>query len=128
MIIFCKKIIKERNIRYEYINTKNSFAHRNEQFYETLEGTARYIEKHIDFYSKNDPILNKYINPDLLGYFKKYGIRTYYYMLHNIEIGESYYYETGFGLSLLLDKLNPTWKEKAFKTTLWHQVLSACKS
>ena len=84
--------------------------------------TARYIEKHIDLYSISDPKKHKYINNDLLGYLKEYGTKTYFYMLDQIEVGENYFYETGFAFSLLLDKLDPSWKEQAFKKTLWEQV------
>jgi hypothetical protein len=122
----CNNLKKQRRVRYNYIKKKFSNAIKNEQFYETLEGTARYIEKHIDLYSINDSTKRKFINKDLLEYLDKHGIKTYYYMLHQIELGENYYYETGFGLSLLLDKLNPNWKDKAFKTTLWDQVIESC--
>lgn len=123
----CKDLISKRESRYKYLQSQIKNSIKNEQFYETLEGTARYIEKHIDLYSKSDTDKRKYMNKDLLAYLDKYGIKTYYYMLHQIEPGENYYYETGFGLSLLLDKLDKKWKERAFKTTLWEQVLESCK-
>jgi hypothetical protein len=132
----CNSLIEQRNIRYTYIDKKYSKAVKgekpfkpvmNEQFYETIEGTARYIEKHIDLSLYKDIKIKKFINKDLLVYLEKYDIKTYYYMLHQIELGENYYYETGFGLSLFLDKLNPNWKKEAFKTTLWDQVLESCK-
>lgn len=123
----CNKLISKRYNRYKYLKSLTKNSTKNEQFYETLEGTARYIEKYIDLYSIDDPARRKYMNKDLLGYLDKYGIKTYYYMLHQIELGENYYYETGFGLSLLLDKLSPNWKEHAFKSTLWEQVIKQCR-
>jgi hypothetical protein len=122
----CQDLISKRNKRYKYLKNKIKHSINIEQFYETLEGTTRYIEKHIDLYSISDSNKTKLMNKDLVGYLKKHGIKTYYYMLHQIEPGENYYYETGFGLSLLLDKLNKNWKEQAFKSTLWNQVNQSC--
>ncbi|MDD0854313.1 hypothetical protein HBN50_14470 [Halobacteriovorax sp. GB3] len=122
----CKSLITKRDSRYKYLKRQIQHSVKNEQFYETLEGTTRYIEKHIDLYSISDSNKRKYMNKDLLAYLDKHGIKTYYYMLHQIEPGENYYYETGFGLSLLLDKLEPKWKNKAFKSTLWEQVTASC--
>lgn len=126
IIKICKELIPRRQNRYKYVENQIKHSIKSEQFYETLEGTARYIEKHIDLYSISDPKKHKYINNDLLGYLKEYGTKTYFYMLDQIEVGENYFYETGFAFSLLLDKLDPSWKEQAFKKTLWEQVLNKC--
>jgi hypothetical protein len=122
----CDDLKSKRDKRYKYLEKKIENSVRSEQFYETLEGTARYIEKHIDLHSINAPYKRKFMNKDLLGYLDKYGIKTYYFMIHQIDAGENYYYETGFGLSLLLDELNPDWKQQAFKRTLWEQVKRSC--
>lgn len=122
----CKNLIKLRENRFKNYKIDND-TKASELFYETIEGTARYFEKHIDLQAMENPKLNKLMNAELLNYYAKYGKKTFEYMITPIEQNSSYYYDTGFFLSILLDKISTNWKQDAFKTTLWDQFKRTCK-
>ncbi|MFG1486537.1 hypothetical protein [Halobacteriovorax sp. RZ-2] len=122
----CRDLIKHRENRFKNFKINND-TKASELFYETVEGTARYFEKHIDLQAMKNPKLNKLMNAELLNYYAKYGRKTFEYMITPLDQNSNYYYDTGFFLSILLDKISPDWKQDAFKTTLWDQFKHACK-
>jgi hypothetical protein len=120
--ISTKKIIKDffslRNKRRSEVFAKlNVDISKYEKCYETMEGTARYIEFSLyDLFSKKRP------NPQLLksdtSYksfqkFRNYNINKDKW-LYESEM-TTYFYATGFNMARVLDKLKIDYKSRLFK-------------
>jgi hypothetical protein len=95
----CRKLVEQRHKRFSWMSKKNSDLVVTENFWEGLEGTARYVEEKISL--SLQPLNSS--KPTLESRFKH----------PNIE--KNYFYETGFGISLVLDRLSNNWKARAFK-------------
>lgn len=98
----------------------NSDIETIEENYETMEGTARYIEYNLfRKFATMQPDLNLEKSDSLFHsyeYFKNYAITKdkWLYMT-----GTTYYYATGFNIARLLDKLKVDYKSRLFKDNIF---------
>jgi hypothetical protein len=98
----------------------NSDIETVEKNYETMEGTARYIEYNLyRKFATMQPDLNLEKSDSLFHsyeYFKNYTITKdkWLYMT-----GTTYYYVTGFNIARLLDKLKVDYKSRLFKDNIF---------
>ncbi len=130
--LICKKLIPLKLKRYKEM-PENSVA--SEQFYEISEGTARYVEEIMSLaagrFLSSEEQKNNYSLYNFKS-FKKYANRNlnyYYESIQDISTENPYYYNSGFGLTLLLDQIQPQWKKSAFqeKGFLFTQVKNWCE-
>lgn len=130
-VLVCNKLIPMKIKRYKSMPLK---AVTSEQFYEISEGTARYIEERMSLAAGKLLISKETQNQYLLSnfqFFKKYASRnlSYYFdSIQNVSPQKRYFYNTGFGLALLLDQIQPRWKDTAFqeKGFLFTQIKTWC--
>jgi hypothetical protein len=110
---------KIRNERRKETKQRLGFSIENyEKTYETMEGTARYVEQKL--YEKfSDKLPDaKLIGSDTsyhsYNYFKDYklGKDEWLYLTSKSAV---YYYATGFNMARLLDKLNVKYKDRLFQ-------------
>ena len=122
--ILCKGLAKSRAKRALFLKAKKlTNSLKSEQFYETSEGTARYVEEMILLAAANYREISKVTanipsGPNFSD-FKKYKERTlsdYYDRIKVLHPGERYFYQTGFSVALALDQLAPNWKSSVFVT------------
>jgi hypothetical protein len=104
-----------RNGRRDVAKQKlNLNLEKYERIYETMEGTARYVEYNLSIIFSNLPPDKKLIKSDNSFHsydeYKNYKIEPYLYTM-----GKSYFYVTGFNIVRLLDKLGIEYKTKLFK-------------
>ncbi|WP_162056177.1 hypothetical protein [Pontibacter pamirensis] len=89
-----------------------------EKIYETMEGTARYVEQKL--YEKfSDKVPDKRLTSSdtsyhSYGYFKNYKIDKDEWLYLTTKSG-AYFYATGFNMARLLDKLNIEYKARLFR-------------
>ena len=101
-----KRFLSIRYERYDNLN-KNIIAFENRQ--ESIEGTAQYVEHKLSDKIYNDNILMKYVGSGNPKSFKNIIIEIADSLYTNISLS-SYkngirYYNTGFALCVILDKL-----------------------
>ncbi|PQA93863.1 hypothetical protein SAMN05421796_10666 [Chryseobacterium piscicola] len=120
--ISTKKIIKDffslRNKRRSEVFAKlNVDISKYEKCYETMEGTARYIEFSLyDLFSKKRPnpqLLKSDTSYKSLQKFRNYNINKDKW-LYESEM-TTYFYATGFNMARVLDKLKIDYKSRLFK-------------
>jgi hypothetical protein len=87
-----------------------------EKMYETLEGTARYVEQKLyEKFSTKQPdykLIRSDTSYQSYSYFKNYKIEKEEWLFKTEKT--SYYYATGFNMARLLDKLDIEYKNKLF--------------
>lgn len=116
--LICDRLIPMKLKRYKSMPAKSVTS---EQFYEISEGTARYVEEMMSLAAgkllASEQTKKKY-SFNNFNSFKKYAARDrkhYFNSIKDVSPQKRYFYNTGFGLALLLDQVSPTWKEQAFK-------------
>lgn len=100
-----KEYIALRNIRREELikrfgNSKSEELLMLENYYEKVEGTARYIEVKAVELMKDENLYKEYMDS-----------------LQETVAGKEKYYRSGMAMCLVLDKLGYNWKEDVFKRT-----------
>ena len=103
--------------RTETLNKLNMDISEIENIYETMEGSARYVEYSLyNLFSKNEVPL-KLIESDTsfhnYGYFQNFNIEKEDWLY--LTEKTTYYYATGFNLIRLFDKLKIEYKTRLFK-------------
>ena len=125
--LICEKIVPMRAARFRRANAKvpGGGAPKTELFYESSEGTARYVEEMMSLAAGK--LSDAEIAPLAQGLdgfpgftkfakFKMATVEQLHVRVAHIGAKDRYYYQTGFALSLLLDQVQPGWKTKIFKT------------
>lgn len=88
-----------------------------EQTYETMEGTARYVEYSLygqfALLDKNEKLLLSDSSFFFYEKFRKYNIENDQWLFHSSKT--TYFYATGFNIARLLDKLGIEYKTRLFK-------------
>jgi hypothetical protein len=101
--------------RFETKQKLNFDIEKYERIYETMEGTARYVEYNLRTIFANLPVDKKLTKSDSSFHnyqqFKNYKIENDPWLY---TAGKSYYYATGFNIVRLLDKLGVEYKKKLF--------------
>ena len=107
--------IKRKERRLETKQKLNLDIENYEKTYETMEGTARYVEYSLQVLFANLPTGNKLMqsDPNFQDYkqFKNYKMENDPWLY---TTGKSYFYATGFNIVRLLDKLQIEYKTKLF--------------
>lgn len=117
-LLVCGDYLKARRNRY---STMKPNAVASENFYEASEGTARYVEEMMSLtagkYLSVDSNRSTTSIPDFKNFSKYAGksVQSFYGKLDRISTGDRYFYNTGFGLALLLDQVEPGWKRDVFR-------------
>lgn len=111
-------ILITRNKRRNETMTKlNIDISKIENIYETMEGSARYVEFSLYKLFANGSMNNDDIKSDTLfknyGYFKSFELENEEWLY--LTEKTTYYYATGFNTIRLLDKLNIEYKTRLFK-------------
>jgi len=115
----CMDFLNARKKRYK---SMNQLAVTSEKFYEISEGTARYVEELMSleagriFSAERVRSSFKIIGFEHFEKYAKKNLASYYEKLDTMSTSMKYFYNTGFGLALLLDQINPLWKKTAFQT------------
>jgi hypothetical protein len=110
-----------------------------ESYYESTEGTARYVEELLCVAGGRLPEKKRRgLDAGIAGHpdysrfskFKERSVEFYYALVAGDALGRSYHYQTGFGLALLLDQLVPDWKRGAFasRDLLFGRLAESCPS
>ncbi len=117
--LVCGDFINARKHRYRSM-TKDAVV--SERFYEISEGTARYTEELMSVQAGKfflNAAEHERFKSEGFEFFAKYADRnpaTYYEKLDEMSPSMRYFYNTGFGLALVLDQVDPQWKKTAFQT------------
>lgn len=131
--IICEDFLGKRQQRYKKMPKK---AVATEKFYEISEGTARYVEEMMSLAAGKllaSQTEQERYKLHRFSYFNKYAtknVESFYARLDSISPTKKYYYNTGFALALLLDQIEPEWKNSIFQKDgfLYGKIVSWCKS
>jgi hypothetical protein len=111
------KLRKDRRSKFE--NENKSKIDIQEDFWEKIEGTARYVEYTMAKYFRELSDSAKFICDSLFMNFRDYKDVNYESLPQFVErtkIMQAYYYVTGFNMCRLLDKLKINYQENIFNS------------
>jgi hypothetical protein len=115
-----KTFIEKRKDRRERFKSEKGFdVGEAEDFWEKMEGTARYVEYYVSYIYMGsiapprscDSAFNNYRT------YKKQGFENTSWMHDKTTIMPAYYYVTGFNICRLMDKLKISYKKDLFDRT-----------
>lgn len=119
VLYYYKKFIEERALRHTYFRLKYEYdISTYENFWEKIEGTARYIEYYCgDVFYQYSKSKSKTIDPYFKNFnaFRKKNFCNDKQFKEREEIMAYYFYVTGFNLCRLMDKLKIEYKSVLFK-------------